>query len=88
LALHGLPESNKITDKRFWEYKLPVGRMVRVGVVAKGGTVTVYRDGHELGNWTGGEFTGGRTAIGVVVPAKEDKRHEVLYGNVTFSKPV
>ena len=56
-------------------------------MVAKGGTVTVYRDGHELGTYTGTEFTAGRTAIGVVVPAAQDKAHEVSYGNVTFSKP-
>jgi len=87
LALHGLPESNKITDVHTWTYKLPVAHPVRVGVVAKGSTVTVYRDGHELGSYSGAEFTGGRTAIGVVVPAAQDKAHEVSYGNVTFSKP-
>jgi hypothetical protein len=89
VAQHGHPQSNKITDLRFFPTPARLGERTRVGVVAAGATIAVYRDGKRLGQVDDGAFPlKGRMALGVVVPAPVTAGgHTVSFSNVEIYQP-
>ena len=88
LSTHGYPDSTRITDLQPAGPPLAVGTTIRVGVVAQGDSIVLYRNGKRLDTVQNTQFTSGRTALGVVVPYPvTDGPHEVAYANVEFRAP-
>ena len=89
LATHGVPDSARITD--VWSHPAPIriGATTRVGLLARGGTISVFQDGAQVGTLNETGFTAGRTALGIVVraPADPTARFAVGFTNVAYWKP-
>jgi hypothetical protein len=69
LATHGLQASNTITTiKSTFGGATARGARMRVGLVVRGDTMTVYRAGSVVGQVSDSTFSTGRVSLGIVAP--------------------
>ncbi|MDT5038029.1 MAG: molecular chaperone DnaK, partial [Micromonosporaceae bacterium] len=88
LAAHGLPDFTKVTEMQIFPATVELNVPARVGILARGTSLTVYLNGARAGQFTSAQFARGRTALGIFVPQPVTADHpEVAFSNIEIAKP-
>ena len=68
-ATHGYKDGSTIETIR-QSFGGTIGRntRLRVGILARGGTFTFYRNGSPVGQWSDPTFSAGRVSLGILAP--------------------
>ena len=85
LATHGLVSNAIRTIKQPFGGSIASGTRVRVGILARGDTLSVYRDGSPKGQVSGSTFTTGRVSLGILAPGTSDASGSPNANRVAFS---
>jgi hypothetical protein len=85
IAVHGHPYSTTIGILN--AFSATINSTARVGLVARGGHLTFYLNGRQVGEQGSTQFTSGRAALGIVVPEATESTHRVSFTNVEFWAP-
>jgi hypothetical protein len=85
LVTHGIPEPHTVRTLRELPLEPPLAAAgtTRVGVVAEGELLRLYRDGRLVGEWSDGTFARGTVQLGVLQMRPEDRPpYRVSFGDV------
>jgi eukaryotic-like serine/threonine-protein kinase len=83
LVSHGATDANSVITLRTFRFdeQVPLRRATKVGISARGRTLSFYRDGTHVGTVTDGTFQRGRVVLGIL---QEPTPHQPPY-RVSFS---
>ncbi|MET7424955.1 serine/threonine-protein kinase [Dactylosporangium sp. NPDC005555] len=85
LATHGVEGSATVTPvTTFPPTALPLDTVTRIGITAKGKSLTFTRDGRAAGTWTEARFLRGRVVLGILQESQttEPPPYSVSFANV------
>jgi eukaryotic-like serine/threonine-protein kinase len=89
LMTHGLTDSSAIAQLAAFPFDSTLAQEppTRVGVSARGGTLTFTRDGQQVGEWPGREFASGRIVLGVAPRTTDVPPFVVAFTDIEIRTP-